>query len=397
MRLLYLDCAMGAAGDMLCAALLELHPDPEGFVARFNALGIPGVELRPEKTVNGGVSGTHVHMLIHGEEEGEAPAHPHHHHRHLSDVESILDALPLPEAAARDVKAVYASIAEAEARVHGREVSEVHFHEVGALDAIADVAAVCLLIHELKPDRICASPIHVGSGTVKCAHGVLPVPAPATALLLEGLPICGEELRGELCTPTGAALLRRFVRDFGPLPPMRLEKLGNGLGTKAFDRPNCLRAFLGEAEDASDRVLELQCNLDDMTGEEIAFACQRLLEAGALDVWTQAIQMKKGRPGVLLGVLCRPDRREELLRCLFLHTSTLGVRESEKRRAVLDREERCEDGPLGPVRVKRVSGWGTLREKTEYEDLRRLALEQGLSLRQARALAEGGSDPAEIH
>ena len=397
MRLLYLDCAMGAAGDMLCAALLELHPDPEGFVARFNALGIPGVELRPEKTVNGGVSGTHVHMLIHGEEEGEAPAHPHHHHRHLSDVESILDALPLPEAVARDVKAVYASIAEAEARVHGREVSEVHFHEVGALDAIADVAAVCLLIHELKPDRICASPIHVGSGTVKCVHGVLPVPAPATALLLEGLPICGGELRGELCTPTGAALLRRFVRDFGPLPPMRLEKLGSGLGTKAFDRPNCLRAFLGEAEDASDRVLELQCNLDDMTGEEIAFACQQLLEAGALDVWTQAIQMKKGRPGVLLGVLCRPDRREELLRCLFLHTSTLGVRESEKRRAVLDREERCEDGPLGPVRVKRVSGWGTLREKTEYEDLRRLALEQGLSLRQARALAEGGSDPAEIH
>ena len=397
MRLLYLDCAMGAAGDMLCAALLELHPDPEGFVARFNALGIPGVELRPEKTVNGGVSGTHVHMLIHGEEEGEAPAHPHHHHRHLSDVESILDALPLPEAAARDVKAVYASIAGAEAKVHGREVSEVHFHEVGALDAIADVTAVCLLIHELKPDRICASPIHVGSGTVKCAHGVLPVPAPATALLLEGLPICGGELRGELCTPTGAALLRRFVRDFGPLPPMRLEKLGSGLGTKTFDRPNCLRAFLGEAEDASDRVLELQCNLDDMTGEEIAFACQRLLEAGALDVWTQAIQMKKGRPGVLLGVLCRPDRREELLRCLFLHTSTLGVRESEKRRAVLDREERCEDGPLGPVRVKRVSGWGTLREKTEYEDLRRLALEQGLSLRQARALAEGGSDPAEIH
>ena len=397
MRLLYLDCAMGAAGDMLCAALLELHPDPEGFVARFNALGIPGVELRPEKTVNGGVSGTHVHMLIHGEEEGEAPAHPHHHHRHLSDVESILDALPLPEAAARDVKAVYASIAGAEARVHGREVSEVHFHEVGALDAIADVAAVCLLIHELKPDRVCASPIHVGSGTVKCAHGVLPVPAPATALLLEGLPICGGELRGELCTPTGAALLRRFVRDFGPLPPMRLEKLGSGLGTKTFDRPNCLRAFLGEAEDASDRVLELQCNLDDMTGEEIAFASERLLEAGALDVWTQAIQMKKGRPGVLLGVLCRPDRREELLRCLFLHTSTLGVRESEKRRAVLDREERCEDGPLGPVRVKRVSGWGTLREKTEYEDLRRLALEQGLSLRQARALAEGGSDPAEIH
>ena len=397
MRLLYLDCAMGAAGDMLCAALLELHPDPEGFVARFNALGIPGVELRPEKTVNGGVSGTHVHMLIHGEEEGEAPAHPHHHHRHLSDVESILDALPLPEAAARDVKAVYASIAGAEAKVHGREVSEVHFHEVGALDAIADVTAVCLLMEQLAPEQVIVSPVHTGSGHVHCAHGILPVPAPATALLLEGLPICGGELRGELCTPTGAALLRRFVRDFGPLPPIRLEKLGSGLGTKTFDRPNCLRAFLGEAEDASDRVLELQCNLDDMTGEEIAFACQRLLEAGALDVWTQAIQMKKGRPGVLLGVLCRPDRREELLRCLFLHTSTLGVRESEKRRAVLDREERCEDGPLGPVRVKRVSGWGTLREKTEYEDLRRLALEQGLSLRQARALAEGGSDPAEIH
>ena len=395
MRTLYLDCSMGAAGDMLCAALLELHPDPEGFVARFHALGIPGVELRPEKMVKTGVAGTHVHMLIRGEEEGEEPGH--HHHRHLSDVEAILDRLPLDEAVARDVKAVYAAIAEAEAKVHGRPVTEVHFHEVGARDAIADVTAVCLLLHELRPDRICASPIHVGSGTVKCAHGVLPVPAPATALLLEGLPIYGGEIRGELCTPTGAALLRHFVHSFGPLPAMRLEKLGSGLGTKEFERANCLRAFLGETDDSADRVLELQCNLDDMTGEELAFACERLLEAGALDVWTQAIQMKKGRPGVLLGVLARPEDREALLRCLFLHTSTLGVRECEKRRAVLDREELTLDGPAGPVRQKRVSGYGTRRQKTEFEDLRRIALEQGLSLRQARALAEGQTNTEEIH
>ena len=395
MKTLYLDCGMGAAGDMLCAALLELHPDPESFLARFRALGIPGVELRAEKAMKGGVSGTHVHMLIHGEEEGEEPGH--HRHRHLSDVEAVLDRLPLEPSVHRDVMEVYHAIAEAEAKVHGRPVSEVHFHEVGALDAIADVTAVCLLLHELKPDRICASPIHVGSGTVKCAHGILPVPAPATALLLEGLPIYSGTIRGELCTPTGAALLRHFVHSFGPLPAMRLEKLGNGLGTKEFEQANCLRAFLGESEDGSDRVLELSCNLDDMTGEEIAFACERLLEAGALDVWTQAIQMKKGRPGVLLGVLCAPDKREALLRCLFLHTSTLGVREAEKRRAVLDREEFTLNSPAGPVRQKRVSGYGTRREKTEFEDLKRIALARGLSLRQARALAESPADPEDNH
>ena len=178
---------------------------------------------------------------------------------------------------------------------------------------------------------------------------------------------------------------------------MRLEKLGSGLGTGTPDGPTACGPSWARQEDSADRVLELRCNLDDMTGEEIAFACERLLEAGALDVWTQAIQMKKGRPGVLLGVLARPEDREALLRCLFLHTSTLGVRECEKRRAVLDREELTLDGPAGPVRQKRVSGYGTRRQKTEFEDLRRIALEQGLSLRQARSLAEGRTNTEEIH
>ena len=284
-----------------------------------------------------------------------------------------------------DALAVYRRIAEAESRVHGAPVDQIHFHEVGTLDALADVVGVCLLMDLLAPEAVYASSVHVGSGQVRCAHGLLPVPAPATALLLEGVPVYGGSIRGELCTPTGAALLRQFVTEFGPMPPMRVEATGYGMGTKEFEVANCVRAMLGQTEAARGTVVELACNLDDMTPEALGFAMERLFDAGALDVYTTPIGMKKNRPGVLLTCMCHAAEREAVLRTLFLHTTTLGVRESVCTRWTLDRTARTVDTPDGPVRVKQAQGWGVRREKAEYEDLAQIARRTGESLAQVRA------------
>ena len=383
MKTLYLDCSMGAAGDMLTAALLELHPDPEDFLRRFNAAGLPKIHTRRERAERCGVLGSRAVVEIAGEEEGEAPM-AHHHHRHLPDIETILNAAAVSETARADALAVYRLLAEAESAVHGHPVEQIHFHELGELDAIADVLAVSLLLEELGPDRIVVSPVEVGGGMVRCAHGELPVPAPATARLLAGLPITAGAAQTELCTPTGAALLRHFGAAFGPMPAMRVEKIGYGMGKKDFGRLNAVRAFWGESGAESETLLELRCNLDDMSGEDLGFAQEQLLAAGALDVWTQAIGMKKSRPGVLLCVLCREAQRETLLGLLFRHTTTLGVRVLPCERYSLRREMREAQTPYGPVRVKAVEGWGTRREKPEYEDLARLAREKGLSLREIR-------------
>ena len=422
MKTLYLECNMGAAGDMLAGALLELHPDPAGFLARLNALGLPGVAFQAETSVKCGVRGTHVRVTVHGGEEhshdvplGHSHEHPHdhehphghehphdhehlhnhehphghgHHHAGMRDIQHILSHLDLPEPVREDALAVYERIAQAESHAHGVPVSEIHFHEVGTLDAVADVAAVCLLIHELAPDQVLCSPIHVGSGQVRCAHGILPVPAPATASILQGSPTYGGQSLGELCTPTGAALLRHFVQGFGPAPAMRVEKTGYGMGTKDFEAMNAVRAMLGETEDQAASVAELRCNLDDMTPESLAFAAGILLEAGALDVFTTAIGMKKGRPGWMLTCLARLRDRERLIRLLFAHTTTLGVRETLCARYVLDRSQETVHTKYGDVRVKRAQGWGVERKKPEYEDLARLARERGIPLEEARREAE---------
>ena len=417
MRTLYLDCGMGAAGDMLSAALLELLPDPGPFVDRLNALGIPGVRYAAEPAVKCGITGTHLTVTVEGRTEEALHSHEHthdhthehthehshehthehthehshehtHEHAHRGPAEIahlVRDHLDLPEAVKADVLAVYGLLAEAESKVHGVPVEEIHFHEVGTLDAVADVTAVCLLLHELAPAQIVASPVHVGSGTVRCAHGILLVPAPATAELLRGVPIYGGAVAGELCTPTGAALLKHFVTRFGRMPVLRPEAVGYGMGSRDFERANCVRALLGETEDPEDEVLELSCNLDDMTGETLGFAQEELLAGGALDVWTVPIGMKKSRPGILLQVLCRPEDRESMLSLLFRHTTTLGVREQRLRRTVLERRTEAEETPWGPLRRKIAEGRGLRREKAEYEDLARIARERGLSLEQVRA------------
>jgi len=392
MKTLYLDCGMGAAGDMLAAALLELMPDPDAAVARLNAFGIHGVVYAREKTAKCGIAGTHLKVTVHGEEEGGHHHDHHHHHEHhgLEDILHLVGHLTLPDKVKKDVAEVYRLLADAESRAHGRPVGEVHFHEVGALDAVADIAAVCWLVAELAPDEIVASPIHVGSGTVRCAHGVLPVPAPATAFLLEGLPSYSDgAVRGELCTPTGAALLKHLVNRFGPQPAMRVTAIGYGAGKKDFEGlANLLRASLGESAEVAgvDEVYELSCNIDDMTGEEIAFACERLFAAGAKDVVTVPLTMKKGRPGVMIQALCAPADHDALVAAMFRHTTTLGIRETRCRRHVLERREETANLPDGTTVRRKVSeGYGVRRAKLEHDDVAAYARKADVPLREVNA------------
>ena len=445
MKTLYLECGMGAAGDMLTAALLELMPDPEAAATELNGLGIPGVQFSKEAVSKCGIGGTHMTVKVHGEEESEEmfhhhhehhdhphehehshesachehhdhlhehedhehthehhhehahehthehthehgdAGHTHHHHSSLHDIEHIVCGhLNIPEQVKQDVMAVYGLIAEAESHAHGVPVTEIHFHEVGTMDAVADITAVCLLMNKIAPDQVIVSPVHVGSGHVHCAHGILPVPAPATAYILNGVPMYGGAVKGELCTPTGAALLKHFATRFGDMPVMRTETIGYGMGKKDFEQANCIRAMLGETEDAGDSVLQLECNVDDMTAEELGFAMEAILAAGALEVYTVAAGMKKSRPGTLLSVLCHEAEKEKLVRVIFQNTTTIGVREHACSRYTLKRSFETVQTPYGEVQKKISSGYGVTREKYEYEDLARIAREQGMSLEEVR-------------
>lgn len=414
MKTLYLDCGMGAAGDMLTAALLELLPDRDVFLEELNGLGIPNVTMEGETVSKCGIRGTHFSVKVGGVEEGEedheghgkdhVPEHSHghnhehihehgsghpHQHRGMHEIEHMISHLKMSEKVKQDVLAVYGLIAEAESHVHGVPVSEIHFHEVGTIDAVADIAAACLLMDRIGPDEVVVSPVHVGSGEVRCAHGILPVPAPATAYLLREIPIYGGSVRGELCTPTGAAILKYFASRFGEMPVMKVEAIGYGMGKKDFDRANCVRAMLGDGGNLCETVTELSCNVDDMTAEEIGFAMERLFENGAAEVYTVPIGMKKSRPGTLIRVICKEELREEMIALLFRHTTTLGIREAVMQRYVLEREQVVLDTPYGKVQRKDSTGYGVKRYKYEYEDLSRIAREKGIGLKEARKLVEG--------
>lgn len=399
MRTLYIDCGMGAAGDMLTAALLELLPDSDAFIKELNELGIPGVNFKKEPSVKCGITGTHITVTVNGEEEESHDHHHdecsheddhnygghthdhHHHHSSMHDIEHIVrEHMTLPKKVQDDVMAVYKLIAEAESHVHGVDVSEIHFHEVGTMDAIADITAVCMLMDRLAVDEVVVSPIHVGSGQVRCAHGVLPVPAPATAYILSDVPIYGGSVRGELCTPTGAALLKHFAARFGNMPVMKLQGVGYGMGKKDFEAANCVRVMLGETEGSQDEICELSCNVDDMTGEAVGFAMDRLFEAGALDVYTIPIGMKKSRPGILIKVMCREKDKEAVIRSIFKHTTTIGVRENTLHRYVLDRHIEETRTAYGTIRCKVSSGYGVERRKYEYDDVSRIAKEENISI-----------------
>lgn len=383
MKTLYLECNMGAAGDMLMAALYELlsQEQKKTFLDAMNGLGLPGVEVAPVAAKTGGIAGTHMRVTVHGQEEHdhhhEHEHHEHsHHHHHATPghIGELIDSLSLPQEVREKARQVYDAIAQAEAQAHGCAVGDVHYHEVGALDAVADVAGVCYAMYLLRPDLVTASPVHVGSGTVHCAHGIMPVPAPATANLLRGVPTYGGTVQGELCTPTGAALLKTFVQSFGPMGTMEVEKIGYGVGSKEFEQANCVRAFWGESQEAANgEIVELVCNLDDMTPEALAFACSRLLEAGALDVYTIPGTMKKGRPGHVLTVLCEPEREGELARQILAQTTTNGLRARRCGKYFLTPGAGQVQTQWGPVGMKLAQGYDVTHAKPEFEDAAALA------------------------
>ena len=389
MKSLYIECRVGVAGDMLTASLLE-HVNKEEFVKKINSLNVPGVSFEVERIKKSSIEGNKVHVVINGTEEGlESKEHNHHsHHTHtsLEDVSELINAMDLSDKVKNDAINVYNLIANAESRVHGTSVKDIHFHEVGTIDAIVDVVSVCLLMDMISPDRIIASPINVGSGMVECAHGILPVPAPATALLLEGIPMYTDhDINTELCTPTGAALIKYFVSEYGNIPVINMNSIGYGFGTKEFKKLNCVRTFLGEESIGSqDTVVELRCNIDDMTGEDVGFFIEKVLEEGALDAFSTPVYMKKNRPGILLTIMCKEDMIERMLQYIFRYTTTIGVRQSICNRFILDREEEIIETEYGTVRIKKVSGYGTSRVKPEYEDIKRIANERNVSPKEIR-------------
>ena len=382
-------------------ALYELLDEDKRteFLDKINHAGIPGVEVKAQESIKCGIKGTHMEVKVFGEEEGHDHGHGHHHHddhyhdhHGIHDIEEIIKGLNLSQKVKEKALIVYRQIAEAEATIHGEKPEHIHFHEVGSLDAVTDVTGCCLLMEMLGAEKVIFSPINTGSGTVHCAHGILPVPAPATARLLKGIPAYSGQIESELCTPTGAALAGVLADEFGKMPVMSILQIGYGMGNKDFEQANCVRAMLGEAEEGGSeastkgdgQVIELAANIDDMTGEDLGFAVEMLLEGGALDVYTQPIYMKKSRPAVKLCVIAAPEEAERMAKLIFRYTTTLGIRQYSCQRYELERHFDKRHTSFGEITVKVSGGYGVVKEKYEYDELAEIARREGISPAEVR-------------
>ena len=380
MRTLYFDCFAGASGNMILGALLGLGLDRGELERRLAGLRIESFKLKAETVDRSGISSCHVDVIV-----PEIDTH-----RHLHNIEKIINEAELSDGVkARAIK-IFTLLAEAEARVHGIEVKKVHFHEVGALDAIIDIVGACIGFEMLGIEQFAASKLHVGSGFVTMAHGKFPVPPPAVAELLKGKPIYSTEIEGELITPTGAAIISAVCESFGTIPEMSVEATGYGAGTREYkDFPNVLRLMVGEAaefgkrpaKDHDDLVL-METNIDDSTPQAIGFVMERAFELGALDCWFTPVQMKKNRPGVIVSVLASPETKDALLEMLFAETTTIGVRTSQVARISLERRFETVKTQFGECRVKiAMRERRVINAMPEYEDVRRLALEKNVPFR----------------
>ncbi|MDO9555970.1 MAG: nickel pincer cofactor biosynthesis protein LarC [Coriobacteriia bacterium] len=380
----YLDCATGASGDKLLSALLDAGFDIDALREALVGLGLGHVHVETTEVTRGGVRGLHFAV--------EAP--DDHAHRHWSDIRALIEGAALPETVRKKALATFALIAEAEATVHDTTPEQVHFHEVGAIDSIVDIVGVALGMHSLGIEDLVSSVVAVGSGTVDTEHGVLPVPAPATALLLVGIPVTSTDLAGELTTPTGAALVRVHASAFGPMPPMTLRRVGHGAGTRELTRPNIARLMLGEpiarTHRDTDGVVVLESTIDHLSGEQLAYAADRLRETAALDVWMTPVVMKKGRPAVVLSALARPEDSSTVAHAFLAQTGTLGVRILPADRVIAPRRELTLETSMGPVRFKISDAPGAIpRVRAESDDCARLARERDMAVAEvARVLAE---------
>lgn len=385
MKLCYLDCFSGISGDMLLGALVDAGADLARIEAELGKLSLSGWTISAEKVKRGAIRATQV--VIKTTET--------HHHRGLSQILSIIERAGLPARAAAQASEVFKCLAEAEARVHGVPIEKVHFHEVGAVDAIVDIVGACMGFELLGIEELACSALNVGGGRVETAHGVLPVPAPATADLLRQAPTYSTGIEKELVTPTGAALVAALATHFGPQPPMAVSQIGYGAGSLDLsEQPNVLRIFLGDTVEAAAHPQEptvavIEANLDDMSPLVGGYFMEQALQAGALDVYYTPVQMKKNRPGLVLTVLCPPERADALSRLIFEQTTTIGLRVYEARRRLLERTLVTVETPLGPVRMKlaRLNG-RVLNAAPEYDDCQRLAQEKCVPLKQVLADAQ---------
>lgn len=387
MRTLYFDCFSGASGNMILGALLELGVDAGALRSELAKLKLSGIELVVEKVDRSGISSTHVEVK-----------YPHEHvHRHLKDIVKIISESSLNDTIKERAVAIFTRLAEAEAKVHGISVERVHFHEVGALDAIVDIVGACIGFEMLGIENFVASSLNLGSGTIEIAHGKFPVPPPAVAELVRGIPVHSSEDTGELVTPTGAAIISTLCESYGTIPEIKIEQIGYGAGTR--DRkgsPNVIRLILGETIGTTispghivEKLVVLESNIDDASPQTLGFAMERAFEANALDCWFTPIQMKKDRPATLLSVLCEPSDVERIQQLLFRETTTLGIRQREVERVSLERTSETLSTEFGEVRVKvsRLDG-KVLTRKAEFDDLKRIASETGQSLRSITAKIE---------
>ena len=408
MRLAYLECFAGASGDMFQGALLNAGVPVAVLEEAVRALNI-GASLQIEKVDRSGITATKVHVLDHGRiaDAGHHHVHPHNHehtheHRHthgrsLSEIRTLISGGSLDSRVQQFALRTFELLGAAEAKIHNVPVDKIHFHEVGAVDALVDIVASCAGIVHLDVGRWYSSPLNVGGGMIDCAHGRFPVPAPATAELLQGMPTYSAHIEKELLTPTGAALLRALDPTFGPQPAMRVEQIGYGAGTrnpKGF--PNVLRLTLGEsaAEQPAtsylaDEVVVLETALDDCSPQVLAYVSEQALALGALDVMLAPVQMKKGRPGTLLTLLCSPGAESTFADLLFRETSTLGIRTRRESRLILQREHVSVETPYGPIRVKRASNaQGDVRNLApEFEDCRAAAERARVPLKEVQQAA----------
>ena len=376
MKTLYFDCFAGASGDMILGAMIDAGVQPATLRQHLAGLGLDGFSLEFETVDRSGLSATHALVRT---------AHEHNH-RHLSDIRKIIDEADLSPGVKVRATQIFSRLAEAESRVHNKPVEHIHFHEVGALDAIVDVVGAAICFEVLQVERFICSPLNVGSGFVEMAHGRFPVPPPAVTELLKGVPFYSTELKGELLTPTGAAIITSVCESYGPLPQIIVERTGYGAGTREYEKfPNALRVFVGEAQAESasdDHLLMVETNIDDVSPQIIGYVMERAFEVGALDCYVTAVHMKKDRPGVLLSLLCEKTAKEPLMRLLFTETTTLGVRTYEVERRALERSIIRIETQYGPIDVKvaRLNGV-VVNEMPEFDQCRKAALKKGVPLK----------------
>ncbi len=382
MKILYLECNAGISGDMVLGALSDLLDDPEEFTRRMKTAGIPEVKATLENADVFGIAGIRAHITVDGVEEGH-DAHHHEHHT-LANVIGVIQNLNVSDKVKEDAIAIYRTIAEAEAEAHGQPVDLIHFHEVGALDAVADIVGACILFEIVAPEKVISSPVRTGFGQVHCAHGLLPVPAPATASILKGIPAYAGDEEGEFCTPTGAAILKHFADEFSNMPTLAFDRIGIGLGSKQFKTANMLRAFLGDVDSKLPVIDEITCNIDDMTPEDIGGIIELLLSNGALDAFIRPCTMKKGRPGFELTCLSKKADTEDLSMTILAHTSTIGLRIHEAKRYAMSSRFENYRTDFGDVRIKISEGFGLRKWKPEYNDLVKVADGNGVTLKEIR-------------